>query len=225
MTTPPRSTDRFSPNQLAKRDAIVAAAVAVLVRDGVHGCTVRSIAGQAGMSKGTVHYYFRDVDEIVDAAMLRATRAWIAWFSGGSTPDEALGPVSGGAAGQAAPASRPEPGGTPVETLWRSLDACLEPFAHGDRALMPLWLEYWAARTRSENVAPLGEMHSLLLGYVADLLSSAGIGDVKERASGVVAYLLGEAMQEAVRPIDRTAVREHLSDLCGLSRDDLPSAR
>ncbi|MHB8671618.1 MAG: TetR/AcrR family transcriptional regulator, partial [Acidimicrobiales bacterium] len=90
--SPARDGQRLSPNQLAKRDEIVSAAVEVLLRDGVHGCTVRSIAASAGVSKGSVHYYFGDVDEIVDLAMVQATRGWIAWLRASGAGDRTDGP-------------------------------------------------------------------------------------------------------------------------------------
>ena len=194
MSTPPRVAARLSESQIAKRDAIIGAAMEVLVVSGVHGCTVRAIAQGAGVSKGTVHYYFEDVDRIVDAAMLRATQVWIDWLSRT---------------------------GDPVATFWHSIDACLEPFAAGDRALMPLWLEYWAVRTRSGALLPIREVQSLLVGFVGELLRATGTGDVDVKAMGVTGYLVGMAMQETVEPVAPQVVRRQIAAICEI---EVPAA-
>ncbi len=214
MSTPPRTTRELSANQSAKRDWIVAAAVEVLIRSGVHGCTVRAIADQAGVSKGVVHYYYEDVDEIVDAAMLRATRAWIAWFSPQAAPDSGLPPV--GAVGESPPVPRPARARSARENFFKAMEACLAPFAHGDRALLPLWLEYWALRTRHGALQPLSEMERILVGFVTDLLREVGVPRAAERARGVTAYLFGVAMVQSVDPIGPSVVRRQLAALAGL---------
>lgn len=196
----PDSQD-LSPNQRAKRDEIVSAAVEVLLRQGVHGCTVRSIAASAGVSKGSVHYYFGDVDEIVDLAMVRATRGWIAWLRA----DDSVGPTGSL---------------TPVEVFWRAMAACLEPFTHGDRTLMPLWLEYWAVCTRARRIEPLREVQGLLAAYVAELLAAAAVGDEADRAFAVASYLFGAAMQQSVVAVAPERIRRHIAALCGIDPPD-----
>lgn len=190
----PRDAERLSPNQAARRDEIVAAAVHVLLDQGVHGCTVRAIAGRAGVSKGVVHYYFADIDEVVDMAMAHATRAWIAWL-------QAAGEE--GAAG-------------PVDSFWRVVRASMEPFARGDRMIMPLWLEYWSARTRAGRVQPLREVQGLLVGYISELLEAAGVGDAERRAEAVTGFLFGVAMQQALGPVESAGVMAQVAALAGI---------
>jgi len=186
-----------SPNHLAKRDEIVSAAVEVLLRDGVHKCTVRAIATAAGVSKGAVHYYFQDVDEIVDMAMAQATRGWIAWLRS--------------AAGADASSQSSAPG-----RFWRVIAASLQPFAQGDRTLMPLWLDYWAACTRARRTEPIRTVHGLLTTYVAELLAEVGVGDVLDRSFAVTCYLFGAGMQEPVRSIGLPLVVRHVAALSGV---------
>lgn len=187
----------MSPNHLAKRDEIVAAAVEVLLREGVHGCTVRSIAAAAAVSKGAVHYYFRDVDEIIDLAMSHATEGWIAWLRSATAPDPAVALTATG-------------------RFWRVMAACLEPFAQGDRALMPLWLEYWATCTRAERIEPLHAVQALLVAYVAELLGAARVKDAEGRALAVTSYLFGAGMQESVVTIPLRSIQRDIAALSGL---------
>jgi AcrR family transcriptional regulator len=191
--------DRRSANQRAKRDEIVAAAVTVLLRRGMPACTVRSIALEAGVAKGAVHYYFHDVDEIVDLAMLSATEAWIAWLRA--------------SAGE--PSTEPSTK-TAARIFWRAVTACVEPFAQGDRTLMPLWLEYWAACTRAGRIEPLRVVFELLVSTVAELLGGAGADDPHGRALAVSSYLFGAGMREALGRIEVTELCRHVAALSGL---------
>jgi len=204
------SEEELSPNQAAKRTAIVAAAVDVLLRDGVHGCTVRAIATSAGVSKGSVHYYFGDVDDIIDLAMLQATRGWIAWMRSVSTETgDGQRVMAQGGGGR-------EPALDPARVFWRAMSACLEPFAHDDRSIMPLWLEYWAVRRRAQRVEPLRIIHGLLTAYVEELLREAGASAPAERANAITSYLFGASMQQSItgeKPLDIEADIAALSGL------------
>ena len=59
----------WSPNQLDKQRQIIEAARVVLARDGLAHCTARSDADASPLTKSAIHYYFSDMDEIIDAAM------------------------------------------------------------------------------------------------------------------------------------------------------------
>jgi AcrR family transcriptional regulator len=192
----PRSSATLSAAQVAKRDLIVEAAVKVLLTEGVHGCTVRAVANEAGMVKGNVHYYFQDIDEVIDEAMSRATQAWLSWMRERKSEIQSETPGQTGS--------------------WRLLAGSLEPFA-GDRALLPLWLEYWAIRTRGGRLEPLRSMHRLLTEFVSDLLSQTQ--NRESIAKGIVAYLLGAAMQETIAEVNLEEVLNLLSLLSDSSRE------
>ncbi|WP_233247661.1 TetR/AcrR family transcriptional regulator [Caulobacter endophyticus] len=51
-----------------RRQALVAAAEAVLAREGVAGTSVRTICAQAGVSAGLLRHYFDGVDDLIAAA-------------------------------------------------------------------------------------------------------------------------------------------------------------
>ncbi|WP_084073063.1 TetR/AcrR family transcriptional regulator [Demequina sp. NBRC 110052] len=51
-----------------RRSALVAAALAVIEREGVAGATARSIVREAGMPLGSLHYAFSTVEELLGAA-------------------------------------------------------------------------------------------------------------------------------------------------------------
>ena len=51
-----------------RRHALVAAAEAVLAREGVGGTSVRTICAEAGVSPGLLRHYFEGVDDLIAAA-------------------------------------------------------------------------------------------------------------------------------------------------------------
>lgn len=72
-----------------RREAIVAAALAVARRKGLAGTTVRDVATEMGTSSGLIHHYFPSMDEVlatafetVAAADLEVTRSAMAESAG-----------------------------------------------------------------------------------------------------------------------------------------------
>ncbi|MGK2852104.1 MAG: TetR/AcrR family transcriptional regulator [Candidatus Limnocylindrales bacterium] len=57
---------RMSPAD--RRDAIVAATVAVAVRKGLASATARDVATEMGTSSGLIHHYFESMDDVLAAA-------------------------------------------------------------------------------------------------------------------------------------------------------------
>lgn len=69
----------------ARRSAIVAAAIEVMLRKGMAATTVRDVADQMGTSSGLIHHYFASMDDLLAAAFdeaaggdLEATRLALA---------------------------------------------------------------------------------------------------------------------------------------------------
>jgi AcrR family transcriptional regulator len=54
------------------RDRLMDAAFAVVARDGLEAASVKSIAAQAGIAPGLVHYHFASKDALLEAALRRA---------------------------------------------------------------------------------------------------------------------------------------------------------
>jgi AcrR family transcriptional regulator len=56
-----------------RREQIVRATIRCLARDGYAGLTMKRVAGEAAVSQGILHYYFRDKAAMLAAAALRVT--------------------------------------------------------------------------------------------------------------------------------------------------------
>jgi AcrR family transcriptional regulator len=78
----------------ARREAILAAAIEVMLRKGIATTTARDVADQMGSSSGLIHHYFPSMDDVLAQAFemiarenLETTREAVA---GGTTPLEQL---------------------------------------------------------------------------------------------------------------------------------------
>lgn len=72
MTSPPARRPR---NPVARRQAIVDAAIRVIADGGLAGLTHRRVAEVADVPVGSTTYYFKDLDELREAALAEAARA------------------------------------------------------------------------------------------------------------------------------------------------------
>jgi AcrR family transcriptional regulator len=84
------STRRRGPET---RDALVAAGLALLERDGIDSLTTRRIAEEAGLPLGAVHYWFADKDELLGVVvdtLLADVRSEVAAASAAALPGDRL---------------------------------------------------------------------------------------------------------------------------------------
>ncbi|WP_377322918.1 TetR/AcrR family transcriptional regulator [Pimelobacter simplex] len=63
---------------VARREALLDAAVRLLARDGVGALTHRSVAAEAGTTHGNARYYFGTLDQLLDEALRRLADRQIA---------------------------------------------------------------------------------------------------------------------------------------------------
>lgn len=180
-----------SPKQLARRGLIVDAAVETLKRAGIAGCTVRAIAAATPFTKGTIHYYFKDVDEIVNTAYLRLTDDYVA----------AVDAVARGTT-------------DPRLAFWRAIGAYVQGFRVHKRMGL-LWFEYsaWAVRNGYEqglasSVDAVRSMFGRRLAAVAP--------DAAPLAQPLTRYLVGTVLELAVSMVEPQAVLVEVSRICDI---------
>lgn len=187
---PPGQRDRLSPNQLAKQEQIVEAARMVLARDGLAGCTARAIADASPLTKSAIHYYFSDIDLLVDRAMAGLVTDFL----------DDLRMV-------AAKYDDPE------ERLWAVLEAYLDTFADNPNAAFA-WFEYWVAVGRAEHFEAAEAMLRSVIELLTDLLRDTKVDDPRARARALQSYLLGAIVQQTVRRRPFAILREEIELLC-----------
>lgn len=73
----PQGLARVPPSRKGalRKTAIIDAALRLISAGGLQGLSMRTVAAEAELPLGTVTYYFRDKDELLEAAFLRHTQA------------------------------------------------------------------------------------------------------------------------------------------------------
>jgi DNA-binding transcriptional regulator YbjK len=186
----PGRSDELSPNQLQKQEQIVDAARKVLARDGLAGCTVRAIAEAGPLTKSAIHYYFADIDVLIDRAMAAHINAFVA----------SLREV----------AARHEDHG---DRLFAVLEAYLDTFAERPNAAF-LWFEYWIGAGRAQHPQAIDAMLTSITELLTELLAPLDVDDPRARARALLSYLLGAIVQQRVRPRPFIALQADIEALC-----------
>jgi AcrR family transcriptional regulator len=182
-------------NRLAKRDQIIEAAKTVLAREGLAACTARAVADASPLTKSAIHYYFNDINEIVDQAVLGHVDAMLAGLqeNAARTAD-------------------------PRERLWAVINAYLATFADHPHAAF-LWFEYWVSAGRRDSLGTAEQMLTNVHALLRDLLADLVAGDPDETAHALLSWLLGTVVQQHVRPRTTAALHNEV-DMIVNSRID-----
>jgi AcrR family transcriptional regulator len=179
------------PKHAAKRRQIIEAAQRVLARDGLAACTARAVADESPLTKSAIHYYFQDMDEIVDAAMAAHLTAFLDLVR--------------------AAADRHT---DPAERLWAAVRTYLETFSQ-QPSTARLWFAYWVDAGERSRTGPIDGMHHAATELLASLLADIPVANVASRAHALLSYLLGTVVQQAIRPLPFTDLASEIAGLCG----------
>lgn len=126
-----------------RRQQILEAALAVFTQKGYHATNVSDVAAQAGVSQGTIYWYFESKEELLTQALL----FFFEDFGQGMLGSLAQCP-------------------TAVDKL-RALGQAMVGFASEAEGLFTLFLEYWASSPRR---AEAGQLWSSMLVEYKDLV-------------------------------------------------------
>lgn len=173
----------------SKRDLLVGAAVALLLRSGVGGVTSRAVAEIADVSRSNVHYWFPDMDALLDEAVGRLT-------------DDVLSVV--GRAVQPGP-----------EGFWLLLAAMRQAFE--SPAMLLVSLQYWERLAQSGRVEMIRTHQDRIVEFFAERLAAAGAPEPRRRARVLVAWMAGEAFLHLAEPLTDAQTEATVSTLVGLA--------
>jgi AcrR family transcriptional regulator len=180
-----------SPNQEFRRGEIVDAAADVLRTSGVAAATVRGIAERAGLSKGAVHYYFDDAQELVELAFAQLAHTFHEHIrrEAGTLDD-------------------------PQQALWHAIVSYVTPWdAHSSMTL--LWCEYYVASVRAGRfdgvVAVQRAMHDLFAGLLGRIEPG-----MREHAPALTRYVTGAVLSRPQMPVEPAALVAEGARLLGL---------
>jgi DNA-binding transcriptional regulator YbjK len=138
----PAVRDRLTPNQLDKQRQIVEAAMRVLATRGLAACTAREVAAAGPLTKSAIHYYFADLDELIDEAMAGHIAAFL----------ERVRAAAG-------------------DGFWAAIEAYLGAFEENPAAAL-LWYDYWIASARAGRLEPIERMNREVIAVLAGLLDA-----------------------------------------------------
>jgi AcrR family transcriptional regulator len=179
----------LSPKQLAKRAEIIAAAQAILLRDGPGQCTTRAIARESGLNQGLIYYYFESMEDIVEAAM-------------GVFADDLVAAIDGAQAVDADASDR----------YWALFEAYFGIFA-SQPGLATAWFEYWIIATRSGRTDALARVQDTVVEHLQRVLGGPGEPDAELRARLTMSYILGVLIRSWARPNELLGVRPEIERL------------
>jgi AcrR family transcriptional regulator len=181
----------------SRKEAIISAAAEVLRTQGVAACTVRNIADVGNVSKSAIHYYFDEIDDIVDLAFERLLVQFIDRIERAASECD-----------------------DPFEAVWAAAAEYLRTGSDGpdsDRAPM-LAFDYHVAATRRGNNGPMiaiSEQFALLL---QRLVRETGVPDGPAIADTLFSALVGSVVRTPLETRDPGAVLDGLSRALHLPR-------
>jgi len=181
-----------SPNQNDKRRQIIAAARTVLARDGLAACTARNLAAESPLTKSAIHYYFDDMEEIVDQAMDGHIEAFV----------EQLW----------AAADRHD---QPADRFWAVMENYLATFRSAPTTAL-LWFGYWVDVGHKGRLGPIESMHRKVQAVLVDLLFGLDVPNPQRTSHALHSYLIGTVIQQLVSPKPFAEIRSEIAVLCGL---------
>ena len=161
-----------------RRQALVAAAEAVLAREGVGGASVRTICAEAGVSPGLLRHYFEGVDDLVAAAYEAVSQRI----------DAAL---------DAALATAED---TPHARLLAYLGASFAPPVLDER-LLAAWVGFWSlVKTKPRMAAIHAASYADFRARLEALLADAGARDTRLAAIALTATVDGLWLELCLDP-------------------------
>ena len=174
----------WSPNQIAKRNKIVQAASRLMVREGVHACTARMISAECGFSTSSIHYYFKDIDEILDLAIRRVIGRFLRQVENEAALHD-----------------------DPVQALWaaahayfeRTSDSIRATDGSGFRHAPMVWFEFQARSLRTGDIQTARDLSSEATQLFVKWMSKIeAITDPVGRADALYCALLGGAIRDSL---------------------------
>ena len=188
----PAARTDLTPNQLDKRRQIVEAARRVLATRGLAGCTVREIAAAGPLTKSGIHYYFADMDVLIDQAMAGHVDAFEAQLrDAGDAESSALG------------------------RFWATVEAYLATFRE-QQGVTHLWFEYWIDASRKKRLDAIRQMNDRVASLFAERLEALGVASPADKGRAVLVYLTGAIVDQTVEPETGQRIRADIAALAGL---------
>lgn len=180
--------EALSPNQVAKRRQIVAAAQQVILREGPARCTTREVARESGINQGLIYYYFESHEEIIDTAMEGFADELAAAIVKAKDEHE-----------------------VPTERFWALFENYLGLYERP--GLAAAWFEYLMISARSGRAEKVAKVEDRVIELLTEVLEEAGAADAPVRARLVVSYIIGVLIRSFTNPHTVEELRPEIARL------------
>ncbi|MCP5027480.1 MAG: TetR family transcriptional regulator [Actinomycetia bacterium] len=167
----------LSANHEVKRQALVDAAIHVLWHEGVEACTARAIADASPLTKSALHYYFDDVDEILDLAFRHLMDEYMSRF-------------------QKAAIDAPDP----VGAVWAAIDQYLTHGAERPGRAPLLWFDYHVHSLRRGETVMAAELTLRSQRFFEELVAATGVENGTQRGRILFSALIGQVVVGSLEP-------------------------
>ena len=189
---------RWSPNQLQKREILISAAAEVIIREGIEACTARAIADASPLSTSSLHYYFSEVDEIIDLAFRGIFEHIIERIR-----------------------EQAQQADNPVDALWGAITEYFHRGSiEGHRPHTPmLWFEYQLVSMRRNETETMSEIAGEIMGLFHQLIEATNIDDAGAKSEVLFVAALGYTAISPLHKIDLEDTLDRLATVLGLPRN------
>jgi AcrR family transcriptional regulator len=174
---------------------LISAAAEVLRTRGVAGCTARAIAEQSGLSKSLIHYYFEEIDQLIDLAYDRLMGQFV----------DAM---------EKAAAERRDP----FEALWAAAEAYLVLGTTRPGRIPMMAFDYLVASSRRGSTSAAIQITERITTLIEQLVTATGVPDPGLRADVLVSALVGSVVRAELSPRDPEATLARMAKIVGVPR-------
>lgn len=190
---------RANSDKQKRRLDFIETAIGVLTTKSLSGFSARSIADAGSMTKSALHYYFSDMDELLDEAEIEIAKRYTERIRSISRRHE-----------------------TPIARFWAAVDAYFESF-EDNLPMASHWFEYWVYATQKGRSDKVERIMVGLASLFAELLSDAGVPDAERRAQYLLSYFVGAVMRGLTLPGFKPADHTIIASICGLEYVQRPA--
>jgi DNA-binding transcriptional regulator YbjK len=178
-----------------RRAVLISAAAEVLRTRGVAGCTARAVAELSGLSKSSIHYYFEEIDQLIDLAYERLMGQFV----------DAM---------EKAAAGRLDP----FEGLWAAAEVYLVLGTTRPGRIPMMAFDYLVASSRRGKSDALIQVNERITNLLHELVAATDVRDASLRADVLVSALVGSVVRAEISPRDPDATLARISEVVGIPR-------
>ena len=164
----------------------------VLATQGLAACTGRQVAAVGHLTKSAIHYYFADMDVLIDRAMGEHVANFAANLR------------------KAADLST-----DPVDSFWNVISEYLATFRDQPN-ITYLWLEYWVDAVRKGRLTAIDACNQEVTAVLTERLEALDNPRPADAAQGIFVFLLGEVLAQLSTPAHTGRTCQRIAALTGI---------